>query len=246
MSLLGLILLATGIISALSLSGSVFLFLRKHILDKLAIFLVAFAAGALMGTAFLHLLPEAVEMVEGKGAFLYILIGFTIFFFLENILHWHHSHRDRGAAHAQLGTLSLLGDAAHNFLDGLIIAVAFFIDIRLGIITATATALHEIPQEVAEYGVLIYAGFSRARALVFNFLSATTVIAGGIVGYLLQDVIGQWVTIIVFFAVGTFLYLAASDFVPEIKKEQGLKKSLTLLSVFAAGIMLMWLFTFIE
>ena len=246
MSLLASILIATGIISVLSLSGSVFLFLRKHVLDKLAIFLVAFAAGALMGTAFLHLLPEAVEMVEGKGAFLYILIGFTIFFFLENVLHWHHSHRGGDTAHAQLGTLSLFGDAAHNFLDGLIIAAAFFIDMRLGIVTATAIALHEIPQEVAEYGVLIYTGFSRARALVFNFLSASTVIVGGIVGYLLQGIIGQLETIIMFFAVGTFLYLAASDFVPEIKKEQGLKKSLTLLSVFAAGIMLMWLFTFVE
>ena len=246
MSLLASILIATGIISVLSLSGSVFLFLRKHILDKLAIFLVAFAAGALMGTAFLHLLPQAVEIMDGEGAFVYILIGFTIFFFLENILHWHHSHRDDSTPHAQLGTLSLLGDGAHNFLDGIIIATAFFIDARLGIATTTAIAFHEIPQEMAEYGVLIYAGFSRARALVFNFLSASTVIMGGIVGYLLQDIIGSWVTIIIFFAVGTFLYLAASDFVPEIKKEQGLKKSLTLLSVFAAGIMLMWLFTFIE
>jgi len=246
MSLLISILIATGIISILSLSGSVFLFLRTRILDKLAIFLVAFAAGALMGTAFLHLLPEATEMVKGEGNFLFILIGFTIFFFLENILHWHHSHRNVGSTHAQLGVLSLFGDTIHNFLDGLIIAAAFFIDIRLGIVIATATALHEIPQEVAEYGVLIYAGFSRARALLFNFFSASAVIVGGVVGYLLQNVINQWITIIIFFAVGTFLYLAASDFVPEIKKEQGLKKSLTLLSVFAAGIILMWLFTFIE
>ena len=246
MSLLGSILIATGIISTLSFSGSIFLFLRKYTLDKLAIFLVAFAAGALMGTAFLHLLPEAIETMEGKGSFLYILVGFTIFFFLENVLHWHHSHRNEGTTHAQLGTLSLLGDGMHNFLDGLIIAAAFFIDIRLGVATTTAIAFHEIPQEMAEYGVLIYAGFSRTRALLFNFLSATTVIMGGIIGYILQDIIGQWITVIIFFAVGTFLYLAASDFVPEIKKEQGIKKSLTLLSVFAAGIILMWLFTFIE
>jgi len=197
-----------------------------------------------MGAAFLHLLPEAIEKTESKNAFVYILIGFGIFFFVEKILHWHHSHR-RQAEHAPLGMLSLLGDGLHNFIDGMVIAATFFVDVRLGFVTAAAVALHEVPQEIAEFGVLVYAGFSKRRALILNFLSATTVIAGGMVGFFLQGFLRERIALFILFAVGIFLYLAASDFVPEIRKEEGLKKSLTLLFTFAAGIFLMWAFTFV-
>ena len=239
------IIIATGLISLLSLSGSLLLFLKKNLLDRISIFLVAFAAGALMGAAFLHLLPEAIEGIESPNAFLFILFGFGIFFFIENILHWHHSHRNQ-KAHASFGSLALLGDGVHNFLDGMIIAAVFIIDIKLGFVTVLAVALHEIPQEIAEFGVLLRAGFSRHRALVLNFFSATTVILGGVVGYFLQGILGQWISLFILFAVGIFLYIGASDFVPEIRKEQGLRKSLGLLFTFAAGIFLMWAVLFIE
>lgn len=239
------IIIATGFISALSLSGTILLFFRKDILNKLSVFLVAFAAGALLGAAFLHLLPEAIEKIESESAFVYILVGFGIFFFVENLLHWHHSHRGQ-TAHAPLGILSLLGDTLHNFLDGMIIAAAFFVDVKLGFVSTAAVALHEIPQEIAEFGVLVYAGFSKRRALALNFLSSTTVIAGGIVSYFLEGIVGQWVPFFLLFAVGTFLYLGASDFVPEIRKEEGLARSLQILFVFAAGVILMWLFTYLE
>lgn len=198
-----------------------------------------------MGTAFLHLLPEAIENIESRNAFLFILAGFGIFFVIENILHWHHSHRGE-PAHNSLGTLTLLGDGFHNFIDGMIIAAVFFVDIRLGFATTLAVALHEIPQEAAEFGVLIHAGFSRAKALLWNFLSASTVVLGGIVSFLLAGVLGQWIALFLLFAVGIFLYIAASDFVPEIRKEQSLPKSLGLLGTFAAGIFLMWLVLFLE
>ena len=245
MSIFVSIIVGTGLISLLSLSGGLLLFFRKQLTDKLSIFLMAFAAGALMGTAFLHLLPEAIEGIESRNAYLFILFGFGIFFVIENILHWHHSHRG-DPSHSSLGTLTLLGDGFHNFLDGMIIAAVFFIDIRLGFATTLAVALHEIPQEVAEFGILTHAGFSRARALLWNFLSSSTVVLGGIVSFFLAGVIGQWITLFLLFAVGIFLYIAASDFVPEIRKEQSLPKSLGLLVTFAAGIFLMWSVLFLE
>jgi zinc and cadmium transporter len=239
------ILIATGAISLLALTGAVFLFFQKTLVQRISIFLLAFAAGALMGNAFLHLLPEAVEEVSSPNAFVFILLGFGLFFFIENILHWHHVRGDRPEHHS-LGTLVLLGDGVHNFLDGMIIAAVFFVDIKLGFATTLAIALHEIPQEIAEFGVLLHAGFSRGRALLLNFLSATTVVAGGIVSFSLAGVLGEWVMLFVLFAVGVFVYVAASDFVPEIRKEQGLPKSLGLLGTFAAGIFLMWAVLFLE
>jgi zinc and cadmium transporter len=239
------ILIATGFISLISLSGALFLFFQKSLAQRISIFLLAFAAGALMGAAFLHLLPEAVEQARSTNAFLFILFGFGVFFFIENILHWHHTRGDH-SEHRSLGILSLLGDGAHNFLDGMVIAAVFFVDIKLGFATTLAVALHEIPQEIAEFGVLIHAGFSRVRALLLNFLSAITVVLGGVVSFFLAEFLMQWVALFMLFAVGIFVYVAASDFVPEIRKEQGVSKSLGLLFTFAAGIFLMWLVLFLE
>lgn len=239
------IIAATGLISLLSFSGSLFLFSQHHLIRRISIFLLALAAGALMGNAFLHLLPEAAQELDSEHAFLFILLGFGVFFFIENILHWHHTRGDK-PAHRSLGILSLLGDGVHNFLDGMIIAAVFFVDIKLGFVTALAVALHEIPQEIAEFGVLVFSGFSNVRALLLNFLSATTVIAGGIVSYFLGTLLEPWIPLFVLFAVGVFVYVAASDFVPEIRKEQSLSKSLGLLATFAAGIAIMWLALFLE
>ncbi|MEK7510285.1 MAG: ZIP family metal transporter [Patescibacteria group bacterium] len=239
------LLIATGCISLLSLSGTLLLLLKKDLLERLTIFLVAFAAGALLGAAFLHLLPEAIEQIGGTHQFLLVLIGFGIFFFIENILHWHHSHKGQ-TKHASLGVLSLVGDSLHNFLDGVIIAAAFLVDVKLGFVTSAAVALHEIPQEISEFAVLLYAGFSKKRALLLNFFSATSIIAGGVVSYLLGGLIGEWIALFLLFAVGTFLYVGASDFVPEIRREESLKKSLQILSIFGGGIAFMWLLTFVE
>lgn len=246
MDILFLIIVASSGISFLSLSGSLLLFVKQHLLDQVSLFLVSFAAGALMGAAFLHLLPEAIERGLSEGAFLYILIGFGIFFIVEKILHWHHSHYGQKEHRNPLGILSLLGDSLHNFLDGMIIGATFFVDIKLGFITTAAVALHEIPQEIAEFGVLTYSGFSRRRALLLNFFSATTVILGGIMSYVLRGFVGEWIALFLLFAVGTFLYIGASDFVPEVRREENLKKSFSLLSVFAAGIAFMWVFSLIE
>ncbi|MBI2644226.1 MAG: ZIP family metal transporter [Candidatus Wildermuthbacteria bacterium] len=247
MSVFLLTLFSTLLISICSLSGIFLLFFREHLLKQISLFLVALAAGALMGVALLDLLPETIEQMEGVGkkGFLVILVGFTIFFLIEKVLHWHHSHRNSGE-HSSLGVLSMFGDSLHNFFDGMIIAATFFIDAKLGFATVAAVALHEIPQEIAEFGVLLYAGFSKYRALALNFLSASSVIAGGLVSYFIGGIFRDWIVYFLFFAVGTFLYLGASDFVPEIRKEEGLKRSLQLLFVFVCGIVLIWLFTLVE
>lgn len=245
MTALSAILLATAFVSLLSFSGVLVAFFRSAVLSRFSVFFVALAAGALIGTAFLHLLPEAVEGGVERPFFLLILGGFVLFFLVEKTLHWHHAHL---ATHERrhLGVLSLVGDFLHNFIDGLIIAAAFLVDVRLGVTVTAAMALHEIPQEVSEFGVLLYAGFARARALFLNFFSATSVILGGAAGFFFAGAVEQVAPALIAFAVGSFLYLGASDFVPEIRKEEGFRKSFTTFLVFVGGIVLMWLFTFLE
>lgn len=243
-----LTLLSALSISAVSLVGVSILFLRAHILRGISFFLLAFAAGALLGTAFLHLLPEAIEEYEITANTLAIaLAGFLLFFVAEKLLHLHHSHREEDEHRTRsLGILTLLGDGIHNFLDGLIIGIAFLVDVQLGVVAAAAVALHEIPQELAEFGVLLYAGFTKKRALLFNFLSASTVVFGAAIGFWLGEVLETIILPVIMLAVGTFLYVAASDFVPEIQREKGEKRSIELMLVFILGILTMWAFTFFE
>jgi len=242
-----LTLLATIGIAAVALSGSLLLFFKDSILKRISLYLLALAAGALLGTAFLHILPEVVEGGIPENGFLILLGGFLFFYIGEKLLHLHHGIQgaDEHSPRA-LGVLSLSADAVHNFVDGIILAVAFLVDIRLGLITAAAVALHEIPQEIAEFGVLLYAGFSKRRALFLNFLSATTVILGGVVGFLFQEIFIAFIPYVLLFAAGSFLYIGASDFVPEFKKERNPKRALGLSLIFFFGIFLMWIFTFVE
>ena len=242
-----LTLLATFGIAVLAFSGSFLLFFKDRFSKRISLYLLAMAAGALLGTAFLHILPEVVEKGIPEQGFLILLGGFLFFYIGEKLLHLHHGSQgaDEHSPRA-LGVLSLSADAVHNFVDGIILAVAFLVDVRLGMVTAAAVALHEIPQEIAEFGVLLYAGFSKRRALFLNFLSATTVILGGIVGFLFQEIFISFIPFVLLFAAGSFIYIGASDFVPEFKKERNPKRALGLSLTFFFGIFLMWLFTFIE
>lgn len=242
-----LTLLATFSIAALALSGSFLLFLKDYLLKRISLYLIALAAGALLGTAFLHILPEVVDGGFPEQGFLILLGGFLFFYIGEKLLHLHHGTGETDEHNPRaLGVLSLSADAVHNFVDGIVLAVAFLVDVRLGIVTTAAVALHEIPQEIAEFGVLLYAGFSKYRALLLNFLSASTVILGGVVGFLFQEIFISFIPFVLLFAAGSFIYIGASDFVPEFKKERNPKKALALSLTFFFGIFLMWIFTFIE
>lgn len=242
-----LTLLSTFAISTLSLSGSLFLFLKDQLLKHISLSLLALAAGALLGTSLLHLLPEVAKKGFPENGFLVMLTGFLLFYVIEQVLHLHHGGEGKEEhSPKSLGVLSLLGDASHNFIDGVILAAAFLIDAKLGLAATAAVALHEIPQEIAEFGVLLYSGFSKIKALFLNFLSATTVILGGIFGFFLRDTIESSIPFVLLFAAGSFLYVGASDFIPEFKQERNLKKSLILSLIFFLGVLLMWLFTFLE
>jgi zinc and cadmium transporter len=232
---------ATLIVSLLSLFGVITLIFKEKLLDKILLLLVAFSAGALMGGAFLHLIPESIE-ISGQimYIFLYLLLGYTLFFVLEQFIHWHHCHKVRHEIKA-FSYLNLIGDGVHNFIDGLIIAGSFLVNVNLGIVTTLAVALHEIPQEVGDFGVLVYGGMKKVRALEFNFLMATTAILGGILGFFLAGFIGGSTVFLLPFAAGNFIYIASSDLIPEIKNKESLKKSLLHFFVFVLGIFFMLL-----
>jgi len=244
MHILILIIISTLFVSLLSLVGIFTLFLREKILDKILILLVSLSAGVLIGSAFLHLIPESLNKSPADNVFLFTLIGFIFFFLIEKILHWRHCHEGHCPVH-MFAYLNLLGDSIHNLIDGLIIAASFIVSIPLGIITTLAVALHEIPQEIGDFGVLIYGGFKKGKALFFNFITAATAILGGILGYYLSSSIENLVTFLLPIAAGGFIYIAGSDLIPEIKKELDLKKSLLNFLFFIIGILIMFLFKFI-
>ena len=232
------IITSTFLISLIAFVGMLSLAIKEKLLEKIVLALVALSAGALMGGAFLHLIPETVERFMSYNIFIYILIGFTTFFLVEKVLHWRHCHKGKCPIHT-FAYMNLLGDAVHNFIDGLIIAASFVINTHFGIVTTLAIALHEIPQEIGDFGVLIYAGFKKLKALMLNFLCALTVILGGITGYFLSSYIEFSISFLLPFAAGGFIYISASDLIPEIRKEEDWKKSLIIFSTFLAGIILM-------
>ena len=235
------IVLSTFAISLIAFIGIFTLAMKDQLLNKILLFLVSLSAGALMGGAFIHLLPEAVEKAEGTNmnVYVFVLVGFILFFIIEKVLHWRHCHKGKCDVHT-FHYMNLIGDSVHNFIDGLIIAASFISSTSLGITTFIAIAAHEIPQEIGDFGVLIYGGFKKKKALVLNFIVALTVVAGGIVGYFISKSIEQAVPFLLPFAAGGFIYIAATDLVPEIKKEINIKKSMVTMFVFLCGILIMW------
>lgn len=233
------IFFATGLISLISLAGVVTFFIKDKILNKIAFYLVAFSAGALIGGAFFHLLPEVTEIDNSLYIYGYLVLGIILFFILERFLKWHHCHEEGECDVHTFTYMSLVGDGLHNFLDGLVIASAFTISTHLGIVTTVAVAAHELPQEIGDFGILIHGGFSKLRALMWNFISSVTAIAGGLIGYFL---VGNTENVSLFllpFAAGGFIYIAMSDLIPEIHKEESLQKSTISFLIFFAGLAFM-------
>lgn len=240
------ILSATFGISLISFIGVLILFLKKEILNKILLILASFAAGALIGGAFFHLVPEAIKQVGGNeeavlNLFLYLLLGFCFFFFLEVFIKWHHHHAAEHPEIKPFSYLILVSDGVHNFIDGLVIAASFVVSIPLGIAAFMAVALHEIPQEIGDFGVLIYGGFKPSKALVLNFLSAVIAIFGGIFGFFLSGIMGNSIVFLLPFAAGNFIYIACSDIIPEIKTKVEIGKSIIYFLTFLTGIGMMFL-----
>jgi zinc and cadmium transporter len=227
------------LMAGIAMIGSVTLLLKPATLQKLLLPLVAFAAGSLIGGAFFHMIPAAVAAdLSISEIGLAVVAGFSVFFILEQFLHWHHCHRAQADCKQPLTYLILIGDGLHNFLGGLAIAGTFLIDPRLGITAWLAAAAHEVPQELGDFGVLVHAGWSRSKALLFNVLSGLTFLLGGLVTYSFASQIDiAW---LIPFAAGNFLYIGASDLVPEVSRHAQPVAGLVHLAAFLTGILLLF------
>lgn len=239
MEALGWILLTGLLMSAIALVGSITLILSKKMLRSIQMPLVAFAAGSLMGGAFLHMIPAALaEFKNSTTLFAWVLIGFGLFFVLEQFLHWRHCRLERNDNRKPVTYLILIGDGLHNFLGGLAIGGIFLIDIHLGLMAWLAAAAHEIPQELGDFAILIHGGWEKSQALLFNVISGLTFLGGGILAYFMSYHID--IKSLIPFAAGNFLYIGASDLVPQVNKQEDLKSNLTHFLSFATGIIIMW------
>lgn len=230
------------IISLVALVGIFTLGIKVEKLKKILIYLVSFSAGALLGDAFIHLIPEAVEEFGGFSIILSIsiLFGLLIFFILEKLVCWQHCHMPITKEHIHpFSYMVLFGDAVHNFLDGLIISGSYLVSLPVGIATTIAVFLHEVPQEIGEFGILIHGGFKQKKALLLNFLTALTVILGVIVGLLLNQFVEGMQKFLIPLAIGGFLYIAGSDLIPELHKETKIKQSFLQILFFIIGILIM-------
>lgn len=235
-------LVSVAIVSLIAFVGILTFSVRGEKLGKILLYLVSFAAGSMLGGAFIHLLPEAVEKF-GFTVFisLYVLSGIIAFFVLEKLIHWRHCHIPTSKTHPHpFAYMNLVGDGVHNFIDGLIIAGSYLVSIPVGFATTLAVILHEIPQEIGDFGVLVHGGFQKRKALFLNFLTALTAVAGAVVAISLSVFVENITMFIVPFAAGGFIYVASTDLIPELHKgSYETKKSLLQLITFVLGILIM-------
>lgn len=239
-------------ISILSLLGGIVLLYKKSLAKFLSNYLVNFAIGALFAVAFLDLLPEAIALQETGNVLVYSLVGILAFYLLEKTLLWYHHHGSlehmleskrqhppEEVAHP-VGYLITIGDALHNFIDGVIIAASFLVDFRLGILTSIAVLFHELPQEIGDFAVMLHAKFSRVKVFTYNLLSQLAAVVGALVGFYLLPYFENFEPVLLAFAAGGFIYIAGSDLLPETHKERTFGKSLLQIVILVLGILTVW------
>ncbi|MEM2111353.1 MAG: ZIP family metal transporter [Candidatus Bathyarchaeia archaeon] len=242
-------LMSVFIVSLISLTGLLTLRFKDENSKRMLLYLVSFSAGGLFGDAFFHLIPEAAEESGLRlHVSLYIMLGIIGSFIAEKFLQWRHCHIPTSKEHPHsFAYMNLFGDAVHNFIDGLIIGGSYLASVQLGISTTLAVIFHEIPQEIGDIGVLIYGGFSKSKALFFNFATALTAVLGTVVALSLGFLKPGSVVFLVPFAAGNFIYIAGSDLIPELHKEEPkLIKSALQLVAFILGVLILFSLTFLE
>ena len=238
-----------GLLSVLA--AALFLVLREPLRNHILPHLVSFATGALLGAAFLGLLPHALASVNSSDTHVIpmaVLLGLLGFFVLEKLVLWRHCHADHCEVHApdqrsrdhSTGTMILIGDSLHNFLDGILIAAAFLTDIHLGVVTSVAVAAHEIPQEVGDFAVLLHSGFSRRRAFLYNVLTSLTTVIGGVLSYFALQSMQAALPYILAVAASSFIYIAVADLIPTLHQRVEGKVALQQVVLIAAGILLIY------
>jgi zinc and cadmium transporter len=243
------IILATTVAGVLSIAAAASLSLT--ILSRMVDKMVSLSVGVLLATALLHSLPEAFTSpsVDIPSLFIALMAGLLGFFILEKaalLRHSHHHEHDGHGHHhghdaesaGKSGLVILMGDSLHNFADGILIAAAFLIDPQIGILTAVAIGLHEIPQEIGDFIVLLNAGFSKVRALVYNLISSLMAVIGGVLGYFFLDKAEALIPYVIVFASSSFIYIAVSDLMPQMHKKPKLKESLEQVALILLGVLL--------
>ena len=248
-SIIFLTFLSILAVSLISLVGILSLFFNWEKLEKALIYLVSLSAGTLLGDAFFHLIPSSYENLS-ENTFktpLLLLSGIITFFVLEKFIHWRHCHHIASEKHPHpFSYVILFGDGLHNLIDGAVIAGSFLVSAPVGIATTLAIIFHEIPQEIGDFGSLIYGGFSRKKALLFNFLTALISFAGAGIILFLNSSLSNINQFIIPFAAGGFIYIASADLIPELHKNTELKKSIGQLVALLLGIGLMMGLTLLE
>lgn len=239
------ILVGGLLMSLVAMVGTFTLLLPPKRLQQLLLPLVSLAAGSLLGGALFHMLPEGMGAMDPRHGSRYVAAGFTVFLALEQFLQWHHSHRHNHSGEAADGArprqpvavLILLGDALHNFIGGLGIASTFLMNPAAGVAAWCAAVAHEVPQELGDFAILLHSGWSPRSALRWNFLSALTFPLGAVLAWLIAQSLP--VAGLVLFASGNFIYIAASDLVPEIKANTSLRSASLSFGWFCGGLLLM-------
>lgn len=241
------IVIATLLVSLVSLTGIVVIF-KKNNKQNFLKALISLAAGALLAVAFLNMLPEAIEAekFEPHTIFLVVLVSIVFFFLLERVFHWHHCRcEEHGKPHGRnkksLAVINLVGDGIHNFVDGALIASAFLVDFHAGVLITLAVILHEIPQEVSDFGVLLYAGLSQTKAILYNLLTALIAVFGAILFYYFGKNVDNIIPLVLAVAAGNFIYLATADLIPEIHHEENRHRIVAHSFYLVLGVVLMYL-----
>lgn len=240
-----------GVLSVLA--AAAFLLFPQQWRSRLLPHFISFAIGSLLGAAFLALLPHALESAEGEGVHsitLAVLLGVLVFFALEKMVLWRHCHDDHCEAHdpaekqrttKATGSIVMIGDTVHNFVDGILIGAAFLTDIHLGVVTAIAVAAHEIPQELGDLAVLLHSGFNRGQALLFNVLSGFATVAGAVIAYFgLQD-LHHVLPYALAVAASSFIYVAVADLIPGLHRRMELTATLQQIALISAGVLTIYI-----
>jgi zinc and cadmium transporter len=236
-------------ISAVSLTGVLVLWLKNKQLEKILLYLVSFSVGGLFGDAFIHLIPEAIEEGGfGISVSLLILLGILFSFVVEKFLQWRHCHIPTSSEHPHsFAYMNLFGDAVHNLIDGLIVGGSYLVSIPIGISTTLAVVFHEIPQEIGDFGVLIHGGFDKKKAVWFNFSTALTAILGAIIALVLGATLEGFIPLLIPFAAGNFIYIAGSDLIPELRRDEpDLRKATLQVVSITLGVVMMLLILLLE
>lgn len=238
------------IVSIVSLVGVFALSIKEEIIKKYIFIFIGLAVGALLGDAFIHIIPEAFEnSLNAVGTSILIIIGILIFFILEKFIHWHHHGEDKYTHTSHIhpvGSLVLLSDGMHNLIDGIIIGVSFLASVHVGIATTIAVILHEIPQEVGDFSILLHSGYKKKQALLLNFISALASVLGVVITFILGSAGQHAIMWALPLAAGGFIYIAVADLIPELHKTKEMRRSIPQIIAVIVGVLLMLTLVLIE